>query len=139
MPIKGLKRSIFQRILGICATPLPGQPGCWTQEGSAVSIDLGKAPELTPNGGAIRIEGKKLPQRVLLFRGDDGVLRAFENACAHKHRRVDPVPGEGVLQCCSVNAAAYDYKGTKLEGPGDGGIRPLDLTLEGARATIRFS
>jgi len=138
MAVKGLKRNIFQRIFGVCATKQPADPECWTFAGGAVSVDLGKAIELGAKGGAIRLEGKSLPKRVLVFRGDDDALHAFENACAHKRRRGDPVPGESALQCCSIMAAAYDYSGKKIEGPGEGGIRPLEVKVDAGRATIRI-
>jgi nitrite reductase/ring-hydroxylating ferredoxin subunit len=139
MPVKGLKRNIFQRIFGICRTRPPLDPECWTFEGDAISVDLSKAPEVAAKGGAIRLEGRKLPKRVLLFRGDDDALHAFENACAHMKRRVDPVPGEGILQCCSINAAVYDYSGKKVEGPGEGGLRALEIVQEGGKAVIRLA
>jgi nitrite reductase/ring-hydroxylating ferredoxin subunit len=138
MAVKGLKRNIFQRILGICATKPPADPACWEHAGGTVTVDLRRAAELTPKGGAIRLEGRGLPRRVLVYRYDAGALRAVENKCAHKGRRIDPVPGEGIVQCCSVNAAAYEYSGRKLEGPGDGHITPLELREEGGRAVVRL-
>ena len=139
MPVKGLKRNIFQRILGICATKPPADGSCWTHEGGKVAVTLARAPELVPKGGAVRLEGKGLAKRVLVYRDDSGALRAIENKCAHKGRRIDPVPGEGILQCCSINAAAYEYSGTKLEGPGDGHVAPLEAKEEGGLAVIRLA
>jgi nitrite reductase/ring-hydroxylating ferredoxin subunit len=136
MAVKGLKRSIFQRILGICATRPPANPDCWTHAGGSVSVNMAQATELIPKGGAIRLEGKGLPKRVLVFRDDAGALRAFENQCTHKHRRIDPVPGESILQCCSVNAAAYDYTGAKIEGPGEGGLVALALKEEDGKLVV---
>lgn len=124
MAIQGLKRNIFQRIFGIPATKLPGSPDCWRYEQGSLTITLGKAPELEKTGGAIRVEGKQLPMRVLVYRDDEGKLRAVRNECSHMGRRVDPVAGHKCLQCCSVGATAYDYSGKKLEGPGE---RPLTL------------
>jgi len=138
MAVKGLKRNIFQRILGICATKAPGDPACWACDGGNLTVDLARAAELTPKGGAIRLEGKGLPRRVLVYRDDSGSLRAIENKCAHKGRRIDPVPGEGILQCCSVNAAAYEYSGKRIEGPGEGHVRPLDLREENGKAVVRL-
>ena len=139
MAVKGLKRNIFQRILGICVTKPPVDPTCWTHAGGSVTVELARAAELGPKGGAIRLEGKGLPRRVLVYRDDSGALRALENKCAHKGRRIDPVPGEGILQCCSVNAAAYEYSGKKIEGPGEGHVAPLELREESGRAVIRLA
>ena len=136
MAVKGLKRNIFQRILGICVTKEPANPGCWVVAQNQITVNLAGAPELSPKGGAIRLEGKGLPKRVLLFRDDAGVLRALENKCAHMGRRIDPVPGEGIVQCCSVNAAAYDYEGTRIEGPGKGQLTILVVREEHGTATV---
>jgi nitrite reductase/ring-hydroxylating ferredoxin subunit len=138
MAVKGLERNIFQRLLGICVTKAPANPGCWVAAQGAVTVNLAGAPELSSKGGAVRLEGRGLRQRVLLFRDDAGGLRALENKCAHMGRRVDPVPGEGVLQCCSVNAAAYDYSGTKIEGPGHGQLKALEVREENGTARIRL-
>ena len=138
MAVKGLKRNIFQRLLGICVTKPPADPTCWEHAGGKVTVTLARVPELTPKGGAIRLEGKGLPKRMLVYRDDAGALRAIENKCAHKGRRIDPVPGEGILQCCSVNAAAYEYSGKKIEGPGEGQVAPLELREESGRAVIHL-
>jgi nitrite reductase/ring-hydroxylating ferredoxin subunit len=133
--VKGLERSIVQRLLGICATKA-ADPGCWVFAQGAITVNLAGAPALAPRGGAVRLEGKGLPRRVLLFRDDAGVLRALENTCRHMGRRIDPVPGEGILQCCSVNAAAYDYEGAKLEGPGEGRLQVLHVREGDGTATV---
>ena len=118
MGITFLKRSFFQRLLGISATTKPGIDGCWNFADGKLTIDLGKALELKTPGGAIRFEGKSLPKRVLVVFGEDGEYRAFHNRCTHfGHRRLDPVPGTGTVQCCSVNKSTYDSGGNKIFGP----------------------
>jgi nitrite reductase/ring-hydroxylating ferredoxin subunit len=136
MAIKGLKRNIFQRIFGIPATKPASNPECWTYDKGALSVTLAKAPELERKGGALRIEGQQLPIRVLVYRDDDGKLRALDNKCGHMGRRIDPVPGEKCLQCCSVNAAAYDYDGKKLQGPGDKPMHALAVQEQDGKAII---
>ena len=104
MGIKFLKRSFFQRLLGISATTKPGIDDCWNYAEGKLTIDLDKAVELKIPGGAIRFEGKGLPERVLVVSGEDGDYRAFHNRCTHLgHRRLDPVPGTSTVQCCSIN------------------------------------
>ena len=138
MAIHGLKRNIFQRIFGIPATKLAANPECWRYEQGSLTVTLSKAPELEPKGGAIRIEGKGLPARVLLYRDDEGQLRAINNKCGHMGRRIDPVPGEKCLQCCSVNAAAYDYAGKKLAGPGESPVAPLDVEEKDGKLVVKL-
>lgn len=118
LDIKFLKRSIFQRLLGISATTKPELADCWNYADGKLTIDLSEASELKIPGGAIRFEGKNLPKRVLVVRGEDGEYRAFHNRCTHLgHRRLDPVPGTDTVQCCSVNKSTYDAGGNKIFGP----------------------
>ena len=118
MDIKFLKRSFFQRLLGVSATAKPETDDCWIYADGKLTIDLGKAVELKSPGGAIRLEGKNLPERVLIVYGEDGEYRAFHNRCTHLgHRRLDPVPGTDTVQCCSINKSTYDSGGNKIFGP----------------------
>jgi nitrite reductase/ring-hydroxylating ferredoxin subunit len=118
MDIKFLKRSFFQRLLGIPATAKPEIDSCWNYDNGKLTISLSKVPELKTPGGAARFEGKNLPVRVLVVYGEDGEYRAFQNRCTHMgHRRLDPVPGTSTVQCCSVNKSTYDSDGNKIFGP----------------------
>ncbi len=116
--IKFVNRGFFQRLLGISATTKPGTDACWKYADGKLTIDLSEATELKTPGGAIRVEGKNLPKRILVVCGEDGEFRAFHNRCTHLgHRRLDPVPGTDTVQCCSVNKSTYDSKGNKIFGP----------------------
>ncbi len=118
MGTKFINRSFFQRLLGIPATARPKMDGCWNYADGKLTIDLSEAMELKTPGGAMRIEGKKLPKRVLVVYGEDGKYRAFHNRCTHLgHRRLDPVPGTDTVQCCSVNRSTYDANGKNIFGP----------------------
>ncbi|MFO8101910.1 MAG: Rieske (2Fe-2S) protein [Dehalococcoidia bacterium] len=112
----GVKRNIFQRILGICATNPPADDGCWQYEGGEVAVDLARAAELGGENGAIRLEKKGLPYGVLVFKGNDGQYHALRNKCTHMGRRLDPVPGADQVQCCSLGGSSYDYQGNILSG-----------------------
>src|SRR5512136_3298492 len=108
MTVKFLNRSLLQRLFGLPATGMPQDPQCWTFSGGKIQIDLARAPELKAPGGALRLEGGRLPRRVLVVRAEDGRFHAFHNRCTHLgHRRLDPVPGTGTVQCCSVNKSTY--------------------------------
>ncbi len=108
------KINVFKRLFGKCLTQPPQDPGCWQVEGGKVTVDLARAPELASPDGAIRLENESLPKRVLLMRGDDGELHAFHNSCSHGKRRLDPVPGAGTVQCCSMGHTTYGYDGSVL-------------------------
>lgn len=137
MAIKFLKRSLFQRLLGIPATTKPLDPGCWTYSDGKVTIDLKGASELQKPGGAIRLEGRSLPERLLVLFGEDGQYHAFQNRCTHVgHRRLDPVPGTNTVQCCSVSKSTYNFEGIKVHGPTPKPIRTYLTETEGDRLIV---
>ena len=118
MAIQFLKRNFFQRLFGISATAKPRHPDCWRYADRRITVDLAKAPELADADGALRLEGGNLPVRVLVIADGNGEYHAFHNRCTHAgHRRMDPVPGTGTVQCCSVGKSTYDRAGKKIFGP----------------------
>jgi len=135
--VKFLSRNIFQRIFGVPATPMPLDPQCWTFRDGKIMIDLKRAPELETLGGALRLEGDRLLRRVLVIRGEDGGFYAFHNRCTHLgHRRLDPVPGTGTVQCCSVNKSTYTYDGRKVHGPTPAPVDTFAVELDGERIIV---
>ena len=75
--------------------------------------------------------------RVLVIRGDDGKFHAFRNRCTHiGHRRLDPVPETGTVQCCSVGKSTYTYDGKKIYGPPTGSIKTFKVEVEGDRLIV---
>ena len=140
MGIKFLKRSFFQRLLGISATAKPKAGDCWTYTNGKLTIDLSRASELNAPGGAARFEGDNLPVRVLVVYGEDGEYRAFHNRCTHLgHRRLDPVPGTDTVQCCSINKSTYDLGGKKIFGPAPHPITPYPVKKEQENLIVTIS
>ncbi len=139
MSIRFLKRSFFLRLLGISATTKPGKDDCWDYTDGKLTINLEKAMELKTPGGAIRCEGKNLPERVLVVCGEGGDYRAFHNRCTHLgHRRLDPVPGTDTVQCCSINKSTYDSDGNKIFGPTPHPIRRFPVEKNQKELIIRI-
>ena len=134
--IKSLKRNIFQRLFGICATRVPANSNCWQYADGKIAIDLNHAPELFQLGSAIRLEGKNLPERVLVIHSIDGSYHAFQNKCQHAGRRLDPVPETGTVQCCSIGKATYDYSGKLIHGSAKGNIKIYDVQTDSGIITI---
>jgi nitrite reductase/ring-hydroxylating ferredoxin subunit len=139
MAIQFLKRSLFQRLLGIPATAKPVDETCWQYTGGKLCIDLGKASELTPPGGVLRCEGRDLPQRVLVVHGEDGEFRAYHNRCTHQGRRLDPVPGTGTVQCCSMNKSTFDTGGNQIHGPAPQPVARFAVERDGGRLVVAVS
>jgi nitrite reductase/ring-hydroxylating ferredoxin subunit len=131
---------IFKRLLGICATQLPANAGCWTYADGKLEVILDKAPELSRKGGAVRLEGPSLPKRVLVVHGQDGRFHALPNRCTHiGHRRIDPVPGEEKIRCCSVGKSTFEYSGKRISGSAKESLQPLAVESDGSKLVITVS
>ncbi|KJE22422.1 ring-hydroxylating dioxygenase, large terminal subunit [Frankia torreyi] len=72
---------------------------------------------------------------VLLTRGSDGIVRAFQNVCAHRQAPVAQGCGEAERFVCPYHAWTYDNRGCFVGGPGRegfpttmaGGVRLTEL------------
>lgn len=136
MEVTILKRNILQRLLGRPATEAPSDPGCWTYSDRQLVIDLKRAPELAEAGGAIRLEGKNLPDRILVIHADDDSYRAFRNRCKHMGRRLDPVPKTSTVQCCSISKTTYTYDGSVLYGPAKDPLETFQVISAEGKLTV---
>jgi phenylpropionate dioxygenase-like ring-hydroxylating dioxygenase large terminal subunit len=59
---------------------------------------------------------------VLLTRGQDGTVKAFQNICAHRQARVADGCGLAERFVCPYHAWTYDAQGTYVGGPGRDGF-----------------
>jgi len=76
------------------------------------------------------------PYSVLVVRGDDGVLRAFQNACRHRGSALCEGSGSGLTEIeCPFHRWTYDLAGQLREVPSRRvfGVRNEDLPLIAAR------
>lgn len=129
----------FKRLLGMCATRLPVNSDCFSVSEGTLIIDLDKTPELSENGGAVRIEGDFLPVRVLVVRTNEGGFVAFRNRCDHGGRRLDHLPEEKVVECCSVGKSRYDYTGELKGGSAKHGVKTYPVELAGRHLRIQLN
>ncbi len=134
----GVKRSFWQRLFGICATPLPENLSCWRYEDGKVILTLSKTSELQEGMGAVRLEGNGLPKRILVVRNKQGDYQAFHNHCAHAGRRIDHDPATGQLQCCSVSKSTYSNTGEQISGPAKQSLQALEVTREDDTLSIQI-
>jgi nitrite reductase/ring-hydroxylating ferredoxin subunit len=131
---------LFKRILGLCSTPRPADAGCWQRVADGIEVDLARAPELAQPGGAVRLEGRGLPVRVLVVRGEGGTFRAYRNQCTHLGgRRLDPLPGTSTLCCCSVGQSVYDAAGKNVSGPAPKPIAVFPVEERGGKLRIQLA
>ena len=89
----------------------------WSLEGNEARVKLSEMAEPIPKGGAVYLQGQGLDKPVLLLRTEDDRYLAFANCCTHGGRKLDPVPGQSVVRCCSGGHSTFDYEGTRLSGP----------------------
>jgi Rieske Fe-S protein len=139
MTLKFLQRSIWQRLVGTPATTVPADPASWRYNSGTLTLDLDRLPELAPAGGAVRLEGGGLPDRVLVVRDETVGFVAFHNRCTHLgHRRLDPVPGTATVQCCSIGKSTYDLDGKKIFGPAPAPLKRYPVALQGRQLVVRL-
>jgi nitrite reductase/ring-hydroxylating ferredoxin subunit len=127
---------LLKRVLGICRTQPPTDRDCWKAGDGKIEVDLARAAELGQPGGAIRLEGGGLADRVLLLKADDGVFHAFVNKCSHAGRRLDPLPGEALVECCSVGKSRFDYTGERRSGSAKKAIKSLQVEAHEGKLII---
>ncbi|GBC63555.1 (2Fe-2S)-binding protein [Desulfonema ishimotonii] len=127
---------LLKRIFGICETSLPSQESGWSYAAQVVTVSLNQMPELANPGGAVRLEGRGLPERVLLLHGTDGLFHAFANKCTHMGRRLDPMTGKEMIQCCSVSRSTFTYGGDKVSGAAKEVLRTFPVTVDGNKLRI---
>jgi nitrite reductase/ring-hydroxylating ferredoxin subunit len=107
--------SIFKAILGICDTkPLGGN--LWSLEENRVRVKLSQIPEPLVKGDTVYLKGVGLVKPILLLGTGDDQYLAFENRCPHAGRKIDPIPGEEKLRCCSIGHSEFDLEGNVIKG-----------------------
>ena len=127
----------FKRLLGICKTQQPADPGCWSYSDGKAKVNMARVPELQETGSALRFESENLPKRVLIVHGDDGYL-AFHNCCSHGGRRLDPFGGDAVLECCSIGKSKFDSCGNVVGGSAKTSIDVYPLSAEDGRIIVHL-
>jgi nitrite reductase/ring-hydroxylating ferredoxin subunit len=131
--------SIIKAALGICETK-PLNNSFWSVEGNKVRVKLNNMTEPLQKGKGVYLKGKGLAKPVLLLRTDGDVYMAFSNRCTHiGHRKLDPVPGEPKLRCCSVNHSTFDLEGNPIGGPAKKPLKRYAVERSGGDLVIALS
>lgn len=128
----------FKRLFGICETAPPTNSDCWNFSGGKIEIQLDRVSELANKGGAIRLEGKGMPEKVLVINGQDGEFHAFKNRCTHAGRRIDPFGANEQIRCCSISKSTFDYTGKVVSGAAKKPITSYHVEHEDGKLTIPF-
>jgi nitrite reductase/ring-hydroxylating ferredoxin subunit len=126
----------LKRLLGICETPLPMDNASWDYDDQGIRLRLDQTPEIAKPGGAVRLEGKGLPKRILVVHGEDGGYHAFGNHCTHMGRRIDPRPGSDRVECCSVSKSTFTYAGEPVGGAARKSLEVFPVSAAGNELRI---
>lgn len=128
--------SVVKSLLGICETK-PLDHNSWSFARDRIRVKLSDMSELCPQGEGVYLKGQGLKRPILLVRTDDDQYLAFTNRCTHiGHRKLDPVPGQSILRCCSVNHSTFDYNGNRLSGPAKNPLTRHDVQISGGEIFI---
>ena len=126
----------IKRLFGICETTPPTNADGWNLSGGKIEIQLDRVPELANKGGAIRLEGKGTPEKVLVIHGQNGNFHAFKNRCTHAGLRIDPFGADEQIRCCSISKSTFDYTGKLLSGPAKGSLTSFRVEREDGKLTV---
>jgi len=128
---------IIKALMGKCETK-ELDPSLWSLENGQVRVSLGQVTELAAKGGAVYLQDKELDKPVLIVRTEDDRYLAFANKCTHGGRKIDHVPGELKLRCCSVGHTTYDYDGNVIKGMAKGPIAKYETEVMGTDLIVKL-
>jgi Rieske Fe-S protein len=116
----------------------PGiESGAYTiKEGNLLTLDLASVPELSADGGAVKIIEDALPDDLIVVRvsGDD--YRAASLYCTHRGVELEYKPEKGLLICASAGSATYTLEGKKVSGPAETDLAVYPAKLDGGRLMV---
>jgi len=127
----------FKALLGICETKQLSDD-LWSLEEKRAHVKLSQMPDPLLQGGAVYLKGKGLGKPVLIVKTEEGQYLAFENKCTHGGRKLDPVPGESKLRCCSFGHSTFDYEGRKLSGTAKGPLTRYEVEESGGDLIVKL-
>jgi hypothetical protein len=127
----------IKRIFGICSTKSPSDDGSWHYSNEKIVIEWARVPELQKPGGAIRLEGRGLEERVFLIYGMDGQYHAFRNTYPPLGMRLDPVEGRAKIRCCGLFETIFDYSGNVMSGLGKESLKKYRVEMRKCKLVIR--
>jgi len=114
----------FKALAGVCRTR-PLSFHAWRLDGKTARVSLADAGVPREPGEAVYLKGHGLKHPILILRTGDGAFLAVQNRCTHVGgRKLDPVPEQSLLRCCSVGHSTFDLDGSPVSGPA---IKPLTI------------
>ena len=133
-----MKAAFIKRIFGVSEAKHPKDPSCWKYSNGRVEIKWARAPELQEPCSAIRLEGRGLPEKILVFHGTEGQHHAFRNRSSYWGSRLDPIPDTTKLRCRGILISIYDYAGNVMSGPAKEPLKSFRVRTEKCKMIIIF-
>ncbi|HEY5924560.1 MAG TPA: SRPBCC family protein [Kofleriaceae bacterium] len=99
------------------------------ERGACLPIDL--VPTPTSSLSASAVPPAPRPRSALIVRGQDGVVRAFANACRHRGTRLVDKPCAAKAFVCPYHAWTYDLTGKLVHVPHAESFAGVDLDARG--------
>jgi nitrite reductase/ring-hydroxylating ferredoxin subunit len=130
---------LVKLFLGICRTKKPKNSKSWKYSNSQIDIYWSQVPELRKPCNAIRLEGRHLPERLLVVYGIDGQYHVFRNRCPRLGRRLDPVSGTAAVRTCSISGSIFDYRGNVLSGAAKDSLKKYPVQTSKCKIIIQIN
>ena len=123
-------------ITGVGDTPGIEGDAYTIEEGNLLVLSLANIPELSADGGSVKIIDEKLPDGVIVVRvsGDD--YRAASLYCTHRGVELEYKPEKERLICASAGSTAYTLEGKKVKGPAETDLAVYPAELDGDRLVV---
>ena len=126
----------YRAARGICETQ-PLDLDLWDYRRNTIVVKVARTPQLAEKGSAAYLEGRDLKTPVLIVNIGDGQFAAYRNRCTHMlHRKLDPVPGQDRLRCCSIGHSTFDLEGNRISGFARRPITRYKTELKEGRLTV---
>jgi Rieske Fe-S protein len=117
-------------------TPAAGIDAYTVEGGNLLTLDIANIPELSADGGAVKIIDEGLSDGVIVVRvaGDD--YRAASLYCTHRGVELEYKPNKEQLVCASAGSSAFTLAGKKVKGPAETDLAVYPATLDGNRLVV---
>jgi Rieske Fe-S protein len=106
------------------------------EEGNLLALNLEGIPELSVDGGSVKIIDERLSDGVIVARVGEDDYRAFSLYCTHRGVELEYRPEKGRLVCASAGSSAFTLTGERVKGPAESDLAVYPATLDGNRLAI---
>jgi Rieske Fe-S protein len=132
-----LKQALALGLPPCCTTPGLA-PDAVTADGSAVRIDLRRAPELRQKGGSARLTDRSRGVDLIVAHAARRRYVALDALCTHGQGPVAFKPKHRTVQCTCWGRSEFALDGRVIGGPARRPLRAYPVAIAGDTLTIRL-